>query len=181
MTKEILAQAEGRMKRALEVLEEDLGGIRTGRASPALLERLHVEYYGVMTPLNQMATISAPEPRLLTIRPWDARGMGAIEKAILASDLGLTPSNDGQVIRLPIPMLTEERREDLIKLSTRRCEEARVEIRNIRRDANHELDHAELPEDALHDAKHETQVLTDRFIAKVDDVSHKKADEIREH
>jgi ribosome recycling factor len=181
MAKERLGEAEARMKRAVEALEEDLGGIRTGRASPALVERLHVDYYGTMTPLNQMATIAAPEPRLLTIRPWDPRGMAAIEKAILASDLGLTPSNDGQVIRLPIPVLTEERREELIKLAARRCEEARVEIRNIRRDINHELDHDDLPEDDLHWAKHESQELTDRFITKVDEVSQRKVDEIREH
>ncbi len=180
MGKELLKSAEARMKSAVDALEEDLGGIRTGRASPALVDRLQVEYYGTLTPLNQMATIAVPEPRLLTIRPWDQKAMATIEKAIMASDLGLTPSSDGQVIRLPIPMLTEERRETLTKLAARRCEESRVEIRNIRRDLIHDLDHAELPEDDLHWAKHEAQELTDRHIVSIDEAGHRKAAEIRE-
>jgi ribosome recycling factor len=180
MGKELLKSAEARMKGATDALEGSLGGIRTGRASPALVDRLQVEYYGTLTPLNQMATIAAPEPRLLTIRPWDLKAMATIEKAIMASDLGLTPASDGQVIRLPIPILTEERREALTKVAARRCEEARVEIRNIRRDLIHDLEHAELPEDELHDAKHAAQELTDRHIARVDELGHLKAAEIRE-
>jgi ribosome recycling factor len=168
------------MEGAIAALDEDLSGIRTGRASPALVHHLTVEYYGTPTPLNQMATIAAPEPRLLTIRPWDARSLPAIEKAIMASDLGLMPSSDGQVVRLPIPMLTEERREELIKHAAKRCEEARVAIRNVRRDLIHHLDAADLSEDALYGAKEESQKLTDQFISKVDALYERKAAEIRE-
>ena len=177
----MLAQAEERMKRALQALEEDLGGIRTGRASPALVERIQVDYYGNLTPLNQMATIAAPEHRLLTIRPWDPSAMSLIEKALLASDLGLTPASDGQLIRLQIPTLTEERREELIRVCSRRCEEARVEVRNIRRDLLHELDNADLPEDELYRARDDVQAMTDRHVGLVDEISDRKAAEIREN
>jgi ribosome recycling factor len=179
-TKELMADAEHRMAGAIEALDHDLGGYRTGRAAPALVERLVVPYYGQPTPLNQMATIAAPEARLLTIRPWDPSTLPAIEKAILASDLGLTPASDGQVIRLPIPTLTEERREELIKLAGRRVEEARVAVRNIRRDLLHHLESLELPEDELHRAKEEAQKLTDRYIKLADEHGERKAAEIRE-
>src|SRR5512136_2926278 len=139
MLKEAHNEADERMKSALEVLEEDLAGIRTGRASPTLVERLQVEYYGMPTPLMQLATISVPEPRILLIRPFDATSLKAIERAILASELGLTPNNDGKVIRLNIPTLTEERRRELVKVVNSRLEEARVAVRNVRRDLMKDL------------------------------------------
>src|SRR5512137_563806 len=128
MLNDVYKEAETRMKGAIQALEEDLSGIRTGRASPALVERLPVDYYGVPTPLNQIASIAVPEPRLLVIRPWDPSALAAIERAILKSDLGLTPANDGKLIRLNIPRLTEERRRELVKMVARRLEEARVSI-----------------------------------------------------
>ena len=139
MIKDLVREVRDKMDKTVDALVEDLRGIRTGRASPALVERLAIEYYGTMTPLNQAATISAPEPRLLTIRPWEASMIGSIEKAILKSDLGLTPTNDGKLIRLVIPRLSEERRHDLVRLVGRRVEEAKVAIRNIRREANDDL------------------------------------------
>ncbi len=134
MIKEVMAEVEDRMKKSVEALQTDLKGIRTGRASPALVERVRVDYYGTPTNLVELASISAPEPQLLTIRPWDGSALKDIERAILASDLGLTPSNDGKIIRLTIPALTEERRRDLTKVVLRRVEEARVAVRNCRRD-----------------------------------------------
>src|SRR6188508_3800746 len=139
MTDEIRADADARMGRALEALERELGAIRTGRAATALVERIGVEYYGTSTPLNQLASISVPEAHSIVIQPWDRSALGAIEKAIQKSDVGLVPNNDGTVVRLNIPALTEERRKDLVKLVHKRMEEARVEIRNIRRDAAHDL------------------------------------------
>jgi ribosome recycling factor len=139
MLKEIYKEAETRMKGAIQALEEDLAGIRTGRASPALVERLAVDYYGTPTPLIQLASISVPEPRALLIRPFDPSTLKAIERAILASDLGLTPNNDGKSIRLNLPPLTEERRRELVKVVHNRVEEARVAARNIRRDAIRDL------------------------------------------
>src|SRR3990172_735521 len=133
MIKDALAEAEERMKGAITALNNDLATIRTGRASPALVERLEVEYYGTAAPLQQLATISAPEPRLLTIKPFDPASLKNIERAILASELGLTPNNDGKLIRLVIPALTEERRLDLVKVVRSRAEEARVAVRNVRR------------------------------------------------
>src|SRR5574338_133507 len=134
MLKEIYQEAETRMKGAIQALEEDLSGIRTGRAHPALVEKLSVEYYGQPTPLQQLASISVPEPRSLLIRPFDASALRAIERGILSSDLGLTPNNDGKAIRLHLPPLTEERRRDLVKVVHNRVEEARVAARNVRRD-----------------------------------------------
>lgn len=176
----LMEDARQRMAGAVEALDHDLSGFRTGRASPALVERLSVSYYGTPTPLIQMATISAPEPRLLTVRVWDQNAVSSVEKAILASDLGLTPSRDGQLIRLPIPPLSEERREELIRLASRRVEEARVSIRNVRRDLLHHLDDAELPEDTLHRSKEAAQELTDEFIEIADEHGERKAAEIRE-
>ena len=135
MLKDVTNDAEERMEKTVEALQSELRTIRTGRASPALVERLQVDYYGAPTPLNQLAGISVPEPRMLMIRPWDRNSMGMIEKAILKSDLGLTPNNDGQDIRLLIPQLTEERRRDISRVVAKRVEEARVACRNIRRDA----------------------------------------------
>lgn len=184
MINDVLREAEERMRKAVEALQDDLRTVRTGRASPALIERLPVEYYGVPTPLQQLATISAPEPRLLTIRPFSPGDIGAIEKAILKSDLGLTPSNDGKLIRLIIPRLTEERRRELVKLVARRVEEGRVAIRNIRRDSINDLREFEkekmISEDDLHHGIEEMQELTDRYIERVDEVGKAKEAEIME-
>jgi ribosome recycling factor len=171
-------------KKSLEVLQEDLLGIRTGRASPALVEKLPVEYYGVLTPLNQVAGIAVPEPRLLVIRPWDPAALPAIERAILKSDLGLTPVNDGKLIRLHVPRLTEERRRELVKVVARRVEEARVAIRNLRRDALKDLQEFEkekmISEDDFFHGKDEVQKLTDEFIARIDEIGRHKEEEVME-
>jgi ribosome recycling factor len=172
------------MEKAIEALQSDLRAIRTGRASPALLEKLQVEYYGTPTPLNQLAGVSVPEPRTLMIRPYDKNTIAAIERAIQKSDLGLTPSNDGQIVRLMIPQLTEERRKDLSKQVGRRVEEARVAARNIRRDANDRLTKMEkdkeISEDDLRDAQKEVQKLTDDFIKQIDEIGKAKEAEIME-
>lgn len=184
MIDEILLDLEERMEKAVAALRSDLMSIRTGRASPALVEKLRVEAYGGVVPLNQVATIAVPEPRLLTIRPWDVSVIGAIEKAILKSDLGLTPNNDGKIIRLSIPPLTDERRRDLAKLVNKRVEEARVAIRNVRRDGLKELGdlekNKEISEDELFKAKEDLQKLTDDYIKKVDSVGEQKQAEIME-
>lgn len=184
MIKESIKEAEGRMKGAIQSLEENLSGIRTGRASPALVERLQVEYYGAPTPLVQLATISVPEPRSLLIRPFDASSLKAIERGILASDLGLTPNNDGKVIRLNLPPLTEERRREQVKHVNARLEESRVAVRNIRRDMIKDLREFEkeklISEDELKKAEEELQKLTDRFIQQIDLVGYNKEKEIME-
>jgi ribosome recycling factor len=184
MLKEAHNEAEARMKGALEALEEDLGGIRTGRASPALVERLSVEYYGMPTPLMQLASISVPESRMLMIRPFDAATLRNIEHAIQASDLGLTPNNDGKVIRLNLPPLTEERRRDLVKLVHTRLEEARVAVRNVRRDGIKDLrefEHEKLiSEDELEEGEENLQKLTDKYIELVNEVGVRKEKEIME-
>jgi ribosome recycling factor len=181
---DLLKETEERMSKAVTALQNDLMAIRTGRASPSLVERLPVEYYGAPTPLNQLATISAPEPRLLTIRPWDASSLSAIEKAILKSDLGLTPNNDGKIIRLVIPRLTEERRQELVKVVSKRVEEARVAIRNCRRDGINDLrefeDEKLISEDEFYRAKDKVQEVTDKFIEQVDEVGQNKEKEIME-
>jgi ribosome recycling factor len=182
--REVLTDARERMEKAVESLHADLRAIRTGRASPALIERLPVDYYGNPTPLNQLAGISVPEPRLLMIRPWDRNTLGIIEKAIMKSDLGMTPSNDGLVIRLMVPTLTEDRRRDLVKQVSRRVEEARVAVRNVRRDANEMMKDLEkekmIDEDELHDGREEAQKLTDKFIETIDEVGKAKDAEILE-
>ena len=184
MLKEAQKEAEDRMKGAVEALEEDLAGIRTGRASPALVEKLSVEYYGMPTPLMQLATISVPESRMLLIRPFDATTLRSIERAIQASDLGLTPNNDGKVIRLNLPPLTEERRHDLVKLVHNRLEEARVAVRNVRRDGIKDLrefEHEKLiSEDELEVGEEGLQKLTDKYIELVNDVGVRKEKEIME-
>ena len=184
MIKEALADAEERMKGAIIALEQNLATIRTGRASPALVERLMVEYYGTPTPLQQLATISAPEPRLLTIKPFDPSSLKDIERGLLASDLGLTPSNDGKLIRLNIPPLTEERRKELIKVVHHRLEEARVAVRNIRRAAHDDLREFEkekvISEDDLRRGETDLQKLTDKYIEKVDEHGKRKEAEIKE-
>ncbi len=182
--KEIMKDAEERMQKAVEVLEYDLQGIRTGRASPALLERLEVEYYGTLTPLNQLAAITAPEPHMLMVRPWDFSSLKAIEKAILKSNLGLTPTDDGKVIRIAIPPLTEERRRELVKLVHARMEEAKVAVRNIRRDVIGDLrdleKEGEITEDDFKDGKEDVQDLTDRYIEKIEEIAGRKEAEILE-
>ena len=184
MIKDILHDARERMEKTVDALQSDLRAIRTGRASPALVERVTVEYYGTPTALNQLAGVTVPEPRMLMIRPWDRNTLGAIEKAILKSDLGLTPNNDGQVIRLIIPQLTEERRRELNKQVSRRVEEARVSARNIRRDAIDMLRDAEkeklIVEDDLHKGQDQAQELTDKFIKQVDEIGKAKEAEILE-
>ena len=184
MIKETLIEAEEKMKGALTALENNLSTIRTGRASPALIERLMVEYYGTPTPLQQLATISAPEPRLLTIKPFDVSGLKNIERAILASDLGLTPNNEGKIIRLNIPPLTEERRRDLIKVVHHRLEEAKVAVRNIRRGMHDDLrefeKEKEISEDDFKRGEADLQKLTDKYIGKVDEIGTRKETEIKE-
>jgi len=184
MVNDALAEAESRMKGAVRALEEDLASIRTGRASPALVERLPIEYYGTATPLVQLATISAPEPRLLTIRPFDPASLKDIERAILASDLGLTPNNDGKLIRLNIPSLTEERRHDLVRVVRNRAEEARVAVRNVRRDVLNDLREFErgklISEDDLERGEESLQKLTDKHIGQIHEVGQRKEAEVLE-
>ena len=182
MIDDVLFEHEERMEKAVEALRADLVAIRTGRASPALLERIRVEVYESVMPLNQVATISVPEPRLLMIRPWDASSVAAIERAILKSDLGLTPNNDGKIIRLAIPALTDERRRDLVRLVGRRAEEARVSVRNARRDALKSLGDLQktkdISEDDFFKAKDDLQELTDAYVSKADDLAKQKEAEI---
>lgn len=185
MIKETIKDAENRMKSALQSFEEDLAGVRTGRATPALIEKLPIEYYGMETPLMQLATISVPEARVLLIRPFDPSSLKAIEKSILASDLGLTPNNDGKVIRLNLPPLTEDRRRDLVKFVQKRMEDCKVSIRNVRRDIMKDLRDFEkekmISKDDLETAEEELQKLTDRMIAdEVEKISEKKEKEIME-
>jgi ribosome recycling factor len=184
MLKEIYKEVETRMQGAIQALEEDLSGIRTGRASPALIEKLQVEYYGTPTPLIQLASINVPEPRSLLIRPFDASSLKGIERAIQASDLGLTPNNDGKSIRLNLPPLTEERRRDLVKVVHNRLEEARVAARNVRRDSIKDLHEFEkekmISEDDRKKGEVEIQKLTDRFIEEINAVGDRKEKEILE-
>lgn len=184
MIKDALREAAERMQSALASLEEDLAGIRTGRASPGLVERMPVDYYGTHTPLIQLASISVPEPRQLLIRPFDPASLKDIERAILASDLGLTPNSDGKVIRLTIPQLTEERRHELVRVVHNRMEETRVRIRNIRRDALKDLREFEkeslISEDEEERGEKELQDLTDKMSAKVDEIGERKEKEIME-
>jgi ribosome recycling factor len=184
MIKDLLKETEDRMDKAVGALRDNLVTIRTGRASPALVERLPVEYYGTPTPLNQLATISVPEPRLLAIRPWDPNALADVERAILKSELGLTPSNDGKIIRLSIPRLTEERRQELVKVVGKRVEEGKIAIRNIRRDAIEDLREMEseklISEDEFYRAKDDVQEITDEFVDKMEEIGRDKEREIRE-
>ncbi len=177
-----LLDASERMEKAAEALRRDLATVRTGRASPALVEHLNVDYYGTPTPLNQLATISTPEARLIVIQPWARGSIGTVEKAILKSDIGLNPSNDGTVIRLAVPQLTEDRRRDIAKQVRKRVEEARVEVRNIRRDCHDQIrklehDH-EISQDDLHRAENELQKLTDDNVKEIDKVGQEKEGEV---
>lgn len=182
MIDSVLTETDDKMKKAVEALRHDLASIRTGRASPALVESLIVDYYGTPTPLNQLASISAPEPRLLVIQPWDAKSIGAIEKAILKSELGLTPTSDGRLVRLSIPFLTEERRRDLVKIVRKRAEEGRVAVRNCRRDSLDDLRELEkskeISADEMKRAQEQLQKLTDYYINEVEKVGANKEEEI---
>ena len=180
----VISEAEERMKKAVEALQNEFNTLRTGRASPALFDKIRVEYYGNPTPLNQVATISAPEARLVVIQPWDKSIIGDIEKAIQKSELSVNPSNDGKVIRISIPPLTEERRKEFVKIAKNMAEQSRVSIRNTRRDANDELKRAEkdgtISEDDLKRAEDEVQKLTDSYVAQVNDKLEEKEEEILE-
>jgi ribosome recycling factor len=184
MLDDILKTAEHKMTRAVEVLGHDLQSVRTGRAHPALLDKVQVDYYGTPTPLNGVANISAPDPRMVLVQPWDRTMLGPIEKAIQKSDLGINPNNDGQVIRLVLPQLTEERRKELVKQVHHRTEEARIAVRNIRRDALDHLRKAEkdggISQEDERRAQERLQKITDQFIKKVDDVSKRKETEVLE-
>lgn len=184
MIREALYECELRMRGAIKALEVDLSGYRTGRASPQLVERLTVEVYGSEVALNQIALISVPEPQQLAIRPYDAQTIKSIEKAILKSDLGLNPNNDGKIIRLTIPSLTEERRRMLQKQVGKRVEEAKVAVRNVRRDALNDLrdfkNESMVTEDELHRGQEDLQRLTDKIIAEIDEIGKSKEAEIME-
>jgi ribosome recycling factor len=184
MVNEALKSIEDKMKTSIRVFNEELATIRTGHASPGLVEHVKVEYAGVPTPLNQIAGISAPEAGLLVIQPWDKSSIGSIEKAILKSDLGLNPTSDGNIIRIGIPPLSEERRQELIKIVHKRAEERRVAVRNLRHEALNELKKLEkdkeISQDELHRAQDQLQKLTDNFIIEIDRLGKKKEEELLE-
>jgi ribosome recycling factor len=184
MIKDLLQETESRMLKAVRVLEDDLRGVRTGRASPALVDRVMVDYYGTPTPLKQLAVISAPEPHLLVVRPYDPGSIDDIERGIQQADLGLNPSNDGRVVRIPIPRLTEERRREMVKHVSRRVEETKVALRNVRRDTLEDLREFEeeklISEDEFMRAQDDLQDLTDRYTEKAEDVGERKQKEIME-
>ena len=184
MIDDVLLDAEDRMQKTIDSLKRDLSGIRTGRASPGLIERLDVDYYGTPTPLNQISGISAPEARLLVVQPWDRGAVGAIEKAIRSSDLGLNPTNDGQLIRIAIPALNEERRKALVKVVRTKVEECRVGLRNIRRDGVAQIKdlmkEKSIGEDDEHRGEQQIQEITNRYIAEADKIGKHKEDEVLE-
>jgi ribosome recycling factor len=179
-----LREVSAHMDKSVEAIRSELATVRTGKAAPALLDLIKVDAYGSQMPLNQMATISAPEPRLLVVQPYDPSQLGAIEKAIMASDLGLVPNNDGKIIRLPIPPLTEERRKELVRLTHKIAEEGRIAIRNIRHDANkrihQEQKDGDVSEDEMHRRLKEVQDLTDKHIATIDQMLERKEQEVME-
>ncbi len=175
---EILEQASSKMDKAISALEREYASIRTGRATPALLDRVHAMYYGSPTPINQMATVSVQEGRTLVIKPFDPSTIKDIEKGIAASDIGITPQNDGQIIRLNIPPLTEDRRKEYVKTASKMAEEARVALRNIRRDANEAIKKSDEPEDVAKGLQDEVQKLTDKFVKKVDELFKEKEKDI---
>lgn len=179
-----LKSARERMDKALEAMRREFSTVRTGKASPALLDSIRVEAYGSQMPLNQVGTVSAPEPRMLVIQPWDRAMIGPIEKAIQTSDLGINPSNDGKVVRVPIPPLTEERRRDFVKMLHKMAEEGRVAVRQARKEANDEIKQrqkeGELSEDDLRREQDEVQKLTDQYVHKIDDLLKHKEAEIME-
>lgn len=184
MTADILKDAKSRMSKAMDALHHNLGSVRTGRATPALLDRVTVEYYGTTMPLNQLAGISAPESRLLVIQPWDQGSIGPIERAIQSSDLGLTPNNDGQLIRISIPALTEERRKDLVKVVHQTVEESKVSVRNIRRDAvshiRKQLSDKEISQDEERRATEEIDALSKQYVERAESIGKDKEQEVLE-
>lgn len=184
MYNELIKKSEEQMKKTINFLKEDLASIRAGKANPKLVDKIQVNYYGTMTPLGQIANISVPEPRSIVIQPWDASSIKEIEKAILTSDLGINPSNDGKMIRLGIPQLTEERRKDLLKVIKKETENSKIALRNVRRDANEEFKKqekaSELSKDDLKRAEDEIQKLTDKYIKLIDDNYKDKEKEILE-
>jgi ribosome recycling factor len=184
MDEKIVKEVEARMEKTLSSLKTDLNKVRTGRASLALFDDIRVDYYGTLTPLNQMATLAVPEPRLITIQPWDTSVIGEIEKAILKSELGVTPASDGKIIRITIPRLTEERRKELVKVVKKMAEGAKVAVRNIRRETNDQLKGLEkdkkISQDQLRQWMDKVQVSTDKFIKKADEVLAAKEKEILE-
>jgi len=184
MIDDVFSEANAKMGKSIEALRKELGTIRTGRASPALVDHIKVDYYGTLMSLKEMATVSAPEAKLLLIQPWDRKALPSIEKAILKSDLGLNPANDGNVIRIKIPQLSEERRRELVKVVNKRAEEGRVALRNIRRSALEELRELErnkaISEDQRNRAQERLQQLTDSFIAEVDKIGEDKEAELLE-
>jgi ribosome recycling factor len=181
---DLIQDATRRMDKSVEAAQTEFATLRTGRASPALLDRIQIDYYGQQTPLKQLATINAPEPRMITVQPFDPSSLAAIERAIQESDLGLTPSNDGKLIRLPIPQLTEERRKELVKVVRGMAEDGRVAVRNVRRDVMHHLkelvDKGEVGKDEEHRAEEQVQKLTDQHIEKIDELLKRKEAEILE-
>lgn len=184
MIEEIVSEAESKMDKSLEALQQALTAIRTGRANPALIDRVMVPYYGTPTPLNQLGQISSPEARMLLIQVYDRSQMGAVEKALRAPELGLNPASDGQVIRVPIPPLTEERRREYVKMVRAKAEDARVAIRNVRRDEMHRVDQhvkdGDLSEDDARGAKERLQKITDTHVGRVDAVATRKETEVME-
>lgn len=184
MVKEIINDAEQRMKKAIEHLKQDLASLRAGRANPAMLDKVMVNYYGTPTPINQLANITVPEARLLIIQPWDKSVIPEIEKAIMKSDLGVTPTNDGNVVRIAIPQLTEERRKELVKVAKKRAEDAKVAVRNIRREANDEIKAKEkekaISEDEAKKAADDIQKLTDKYVKDIDLIFQAKEKDIME-
>jgi ribosome recycling factor len=174
MYKELIVKSEESMKKSIRFLKEELATIRAGKANPKLVDKIQVNYYGTMTPLNQLANISVPEPRMLIIQPWDANALKEIERAIQTSDLGINPTNDGKMIRLVIPVLTEERRKDLLKLVKKEIENCKIAVRNIRRETNDEIKklekQSEISKDDLKRAEDEMQKLTDKYISMIDDI-----------
>lgn len=184
MANEVMTDAKERMEKSIGALSRELASIRAGRANAALLDRISVEYYGVPTPINQVAGVSVPEARLLVIQPYDKTILGEIEKALLRSDIGITPTNDGNVIRLSVPALTEERRKDIVKTVKKEAEDSKVTIRNVRRDANDGFKklekNGEITEDELHRNGDEIQKLTDAYIKKIDEIAKDKEEEIME-
>jgi ribosome recycling factor len=181
MIDELIKDATTRMDKSVDATQHELNTIRTGRASAALLDRVTVDYYGQQTPLNQLATLNVPEPRMLTVQPFDPSSLGAIERAIQESDLGLNPSNDGKIIRLPIPQLTEERRKELVKVARQIAEEGRVAVRNVRRDVIHHLkEEQSVGADEEHRAEERVQKLTDEHVNRIDDLLKRKEAEITE-
>jgi ribosome recycling factor len=182
MVEKVYKDTKERMNKAVEALKKDLSRIRTGRASISLLDGIRVQYYGSQLPLNQVASIAVPESRQITVQPWDLKALADIERAILKSELGLTPANDGKIIRIPIPPLTEERRRELVKVIKKMAEESRVILRNLRREANESLKDLKkektIPEDAFFKAQEEVQKITNQTIEKIDRISEEKEKEI---